>query len=789
MALIARRRVDPNVAVVVGVLTLVAACTSPDEKPPASPTTTVAPAARAAPAKAATFVGASACVGCHEKETTAWRGSHHALAMQVADETTVLGDFSGASLTHFGVTSTFHRKDGRFLARTEGPDGKLADYEVAYTFGVEPLQQYLVALPGGRWQALPIAWDTRPKAAGGQRWFSLNPDERIPPGDLLHWAGIAGNWNHMCAECHSTNVRKNYRAAEERYETTWSEIDVACEACHGPASNHVAWAKAGAPKDGDARLGLVVDLGDRDSARWIMNPTTGIARRSTPRQSHVEVETCGRCHARRGILSEDYVWGRPLMDTHRVALLDEALYHPDGQIKDEVYEYGSFLQSRMYRAGVTCTDCHDPHSATLRGVTTDVNAVCAQCHLPTVFATVAHHHHPDGSSGTSCVACHMPEQRYMVVDPRRDHSIRVPRPDLTMKLGTPNACNGCHTKESPRWAADTAARWYGTERTSTPHWGEAIHAGRRGLPGAAAALVRLADDPAQPAIVRATAVSLLRPHLGPTTGPALERALGDADPLVRAAAVGAITEVDPRLRVRLVAPLLGDPVRTVRIDAARALASVPSEQLPEADRPAFEAALSEYRSAQLTSADRPEGQLNLAVLDTQRGAPSAAEREYQTALRLAPAFPSTYVNLADLYRGQGRDAEGEPVLRQGLALAPRSADLHHALGLLLVRQKRLPEAIASLARAADLDPEQARYAYVYAVALQAGGQTDRALAILRQAHDRHPGDPDLLLALVTMSRDRGNLPAAVAWARTLVDIAPEDADARRLLAELEAGGR
>jgi predicted CXXCH cytochrome family protein len=779
------RRLDVPGALACAAACFIVACASPEEPTPPPTTTTVPPAARAAPAAPATFVGAAACAPCHPQETAAWRGSHHDRAMQIADDTTVLGDFGGRTLTHFGVTSTFFKKDGAFFVRTEGPDGKLADYQVAYTFGVDPLQQYLVSLPGGRWQALPLAWDTRPRAAGGQRWFHLNPDERIPPGDLLHWTGIAGTWNHMCAECHSTNVRKNYDPAAERYETTWSEIDVACEACHGPGSNHVAWARAETDGAGAEPHKGLVDLGDADGAHWVMDPAPGIARRSAPRRSHVEVETCGRCHSRRGLVSEDYVWGRPLLDTHRVALLDEVLYHADGQIKDEVYEYGSFLQSRMYAAGVTCTDCHDAHSTRLRDATDDVNAVCARCHLPARFATPEHHHHAAGSPGASCVACHMPERTYMVVDPRRDHSLRVPRPDLSVKIGTPNPCTGCHAKEPAQWAADAATRWWGTARGSRPHWGEAIHAGREDLPGAGPALAGLTDDTTQPGIVRATAVSMLGRYLGPATGPTVERALRDQDPLVRDAALAALTGVDPQVRARLVAPLLRDPVRTVRIDAARALAVLPPDQLADTDRAPFESALAEDRAAQMVNADRPEGQLNLAMLEAERGDFDTAERRYRDALRIAPAFASTYVNLADLYRAQGRDAEGEQVLRQGLAVAPQDADLHHALGLALIRQKRLAEALGSLARATELAPEQARYAYVYAVALHDTGQPDHALGVLRAAHERHPGDRDVLIALATMSRDRGNRAAALAWARALRDLDPQDAGAQRLVAELQ----
>jgi Tfp pilus assembly protein PilF len=729
------------------------------------------------------FVGAATCAGCHAAEADAWRASHHALAMQPATTATVLGAFDGRTLTHFGVTSTFFQKDGRFLVRTDGPDGTLAEYEVTHTFGVHPLQQYLVAFPGGRRQALPLAWDTRPATDGGQRWFHLHPDEPVPAGDLLHWTGFAGTWNQMCAECHSTNVRKGYDAETDTYRTTSSEVAVACEACHGPGSRHVAWASAGRPADGSGS-GLVVDLADRDGARWTMNAASGIARRSVPRRTRVEVETCARCHARRDVVSEDYVFGRPLMDTHRPSLLDEPFYHADGQVAEEDYEYDSFLQSRMYAAGVTCHDCHDPHSLGLRDVTDDPDAVCVRCHLPATFATPAHHHHADHSPGASCVACHMPAHTYMVVDERRDHSIRIPRPDLSVQIGTPNACTGCHADRPAQWADDAVTRWVGRDRR--PHWAPAIDAARRSRADAPDALERVAGDASRPAIVRATATALLRGRVRPESRPVIDVALHDDDPLVRASAATAVAELDPTLRVALVGPLLSDPVRGVRTEAAHVLASVRDEALPAERRPAFAAALGEYRAAQLLNGDRAEGRLNLALLDLDRGDPVAAEHECLAALRIAPAFPPVYVTLAEVYRLQRRDPDGERVLREGAAKLASSAELQHALGLVLVREKRPGEALAPLERAATLAPDDVRYAYVYAVALGAAGRLNEAVNTLERAHDRHPEDRDVLAALATMNRSRGDVAHALQWARALVDVAPDDAGARRMLAQMEA---
>jgi Flp pilus assembly protein TadD len=735
----------------------------------------------------ATFVGRPVCSTCHPEQDRRWHGSHHDLAMQVANEQTVLGDFGNATFTHRDVTTTFFRRDGKFVVRTDGPDGQLHEYEVAYTFGVTPLQQYLIAFPGGRYQALGIAWDSRPPAVGGQRWFHLYPEQRLVPGNPLHWTGLDQTWNYQCAECHSTNLQKNYRLDGDRYETTWSELNVSCEACHGPGSQHVAWARAGGTASTPEKpsKGLMVRLKDRDDAAWVMDPHTGSVKRTPPLPVRLEVETCARCHARRGIVHDRYVYGRPLMDTHRPALLEEGLYAADGQIQDEVYEYGSFLQSKMYRAGVTCSDCHDPHSLRVRDAG---NALCAHCHLPERFDTPAHHFHQAGSAGAQCVECHMPAKTYMIVDPRRDHSLRRPRPDLSVQLGTPNACTACHTERTPQWAADTIVRWYGPG-PRPPHFATALHAGRTHQPGAAGALVRLLGDTAMPGIARATAVSLLGRYLSPQSLRAVESVLADADPLVRMAAVSVLEAAAPNARLGMAVPLLRDAIRAVRIEAARILVPLDTARLSAEQRAALDLALAEYRQAQELNADRPEAHLNLGVLQARLGKPLEAERAYRTALRINPSFAPTYVNLADLYRAQNRDEAGEKILRQGLAVAPNDAALHHALGLLLVRRGRQSEALEALGRAAAIRPDIPRYGYVFGVALHSARQSTRALEVLTQAHEQHPGAPEILVGLATISRERGQLASAIGYARKLVELVPYDQGARQLLAELEAQRR
>jgi Tfp pilus assembly protein PilF len=747
-----------------------------------------APPAPSAPAAAPelTFAGVAKCAGCHPKEAEAHRGSDHARAMQPANQQTVLGDFRDAVFRHRGVTSTFLRRDGKFLVRTDGPDGKPSEFEIAYTFGVKPLQQYLIPLAGGRLQALSIVWDTRPKAEGGQRWMHLLPGETLRPPDPLHWTGREQTWNYQCAECHSTDLRKNYDGGKNQYATAWREINVSCEACHGPGSAHVAWAEtrlAGAPRVAAGTTGLVVRLGCGEG-QWVMkDPQRGIAEWSGPPRAGGEVDACARCHARRRPIADPYPYGRPLLDTHMPAVLDAGLYHADGQILGEVYEYGSFLQSRMFKAGVTCSDCHEPHGLGLRA---PGNGVCAQCHLPARFDSPEHHHHKPGSQAGHCVSCHMPARTYMVVDPRRDHSFRVPRPDLSVSLGTPDACSGCHRDRRPPWAAEQVVRWYGpTSASRRPHFAGALDAGRRGLPSAQTDLAVLATDQSQPAIARASALALLPEYLSEASMPAVRVALADADPLVRARAIAALESVSGAERARLGAPGLRDPVRGVRLAAAHALADVPRQSLTAEQQADLDRGLAELIASEMVDAERPEAHVNLANLYVRLGRPADAEAELRNARFLDARFVPALLNLADLFRAQGREADAQRFLEQALEVAPDNAEALHALGLLRVRQGRRAEAVDLLRRAAARRPESIRFAYVYAVALHDAGDRARATTVLEEAHRRRPANREVLVALVTYLSETGNAPAALRYATVLADLAPGDRDVQRLVELLQ----
>ncbi len=735
------------------------------------------------PAPTPTYVGRQACAACHPAEDSLWQGSHHAAAMAVADSTTVLGNFDNATYTYGGVTSRFSTREGRYYVTTDGPDGRLTEYPVAYTFGVYPLQQYLIAFPKGRYQALGIAWDTRTTAEGGQRWYHLYPGERVDHADVLHWTGLLQNWNFMCAQCHSTNLQKGYVVAADSYATTWSEIDVSCEACHGPGSRHVELAQGRGAGSWSGASGLTVSFRDTTAATWTIDSTTGIAKRSAPRGNRMEVETCGLCHARRAQVWPDSAAGRILAQTQRVATLEEGLYYPDGQQQDEVYEYGSFLQSRMYRAGVTCGDCHEPHRSTTRLAG---NALCARCHLATRYDAASHTHHADGSAGAQCVACHMPTRNYMVVDARRDHGMKIPRPDLSVAIGTPNACTACHADKPVTWAAEAAAGWYGPPDATTALPALALAAGRAGAPGAGQALVGLSRDTAQPGIVRAAAVTLLPANPSPYGLSALQMALAERDPLLRRAAADQLEVVGVEMRVPMALPLLHDSVRTVRLAAFTAVAGFPDSAWTEEDRAAYARALDEYRASQLFNADRPESWVNLGALEVRLRRPQEAEAAYRRALAMQPQFVAAYAQLAELYRVAGRDAAADSVLRAGLARVPANVDLEYQLGLALVRQQKRGEALPWLKAAASSGLPH--YVYVYGVALYEAGDGNAAIAAFEGGLRTAPDDQELLYGLASIAAATGRRNTALVAARRLAALNPGNAEIAKLVSDLEGTG-
>lgn len=699
------------------------------------------------------YVGRDTCIDCHREQAQPHFGSHHDLAMDVASDTSVLGDFNDATLTHDGITNRMYRDGDRFMVHTEGPQGEMQDFEVKYVFGVDPLQQYMVEFDRtddmaeheiARLQVLRISWDTH-----GKRWFYLRPpdvEDKLSPDDPLHWTGIAQRWQTMCADCHSTDLQRNFDPLATRYHTTFSEINVSCESCHGPGSLHVELARG-------------------RSLFWDRHHGYGLARLKGE-DTEPELQTCAPCHSRRGVLDASFRPGNAFADHYHLELLHEDAYFDDGQIKDEVYEYGSFLQSKMYHQGIRCTDCHDPHSLKLKH---PGNETCTSCHQHAAgkYDVPSHHHHQPGTEGAMCVSCHMPHRTYMDVDPRRDHSLRIPRPDLSVKLGTPNACSSCHledrlesiderTRETLKeyadwqrlaeagdtdvieairqtdlWCDEACDRWYGSERKTPPHFAEPIANFRAGREGAVEAMLRLAVQPNEvaPAIARATALSELARAGHREAISVAKQILGrdDEDATVRAAAVNVYLNAARTQPANSIAsvlmPLLKDPIRLVRIEAARVLVeSGTYQQLTSSQRTQIDLAMREVRDSLMTASDRSGSHMGWAILSEQRGRFEEAIESYETAIRVEPLATGPRTNLASLLeriaeerrgpdsiqltqRARKLRAEELPLLARDAALAPAIADVQYRYGLALYLSGDHQAALEQLQKTVDLAPD------------------------------------------------------------------------------------
>jgi tetratricopeptide (TPR) repeat protein len=756
----------------------------------------------------AAYVGREACISCHQDQARLHSGSHHDLAMQEASPQTVLADFNNATLEHHGIVNRFYRDGEKFIVHTEGPDGLMSDFEVKYVFGFEPLQQYMVEFPSARqaaqsnsandtWelprlQVLRLCWDTQREA-----WFYLPPpdvEERLEPSDDLHWTGIAQRWNNMCADCHSTNYRKNFDPRPDKdlpaihraqgaasyefageYHSTFAEIDVSCEACHGPGSVHL-------------------ELAEQWFPGWNRQRGYGLA--NLKRTPEHQIQACAPCHSRRNVVKGGFLAGDDYYDYYSNQLLTEGVYYPDGQVLDEDYVHGSFIQSKMYHKGIQCSDCHDPHSARLKH---DGNQVCTSCHQHPAakYDSVAHHFHAPGSEGAQCVNCHMPATTYMEIDSRRDHSLRIPRPDLSTRLQTPNACTSCHLEienvspekrdklrlyqdwmeaardddqeviaeleRANQWCDEACDRWYGENRRRDDHFGIALAAGQRNDQNAAQLLQHLLSKRGYeaPAIARATALHLLSQIEPELAAAEAAEAINDAHPLVRSTATSALVgSANVTKSVSLLQKALSDPVRSVRTEAVRNLLEYPQDLWRGRTAADFRKALGELEASLEFNNDRAGAHLALGVLAEQQGRNQQAIKHYQTAIAVEPHVTGPRTNLAALLERSlaGRTApnstpspveaeiarlrkEELPLLQRDARLVPNAAGIQYRLGLALYVDGQKDEALVHLLRAAELEAEQVAYVQAVALLYESLGQWQEAIAWAKRAVNQSGRDP------------------------------------------------
>ncbi len=681
-------------------------------------------------------------------ELEKWRSSHHFQSMLPANEANILGKFDNLPININGKTTRFYIKDDGYWAHTDDIAGGPQEFKIEYTFGFDPLQQYLVKTDKGKYQVLPIFWDSRSADQGGQRWTHIYGDDHIAPNDRLHWTQPLQNWNGMCADCHSTGFERNYDVAADQVASEWQTVNVSCNSCHSSEDYS--------------------DYSGSDLGNWTFTEGAVTAQwAGEPRESR-EIEVCAACHSLRTPLTNSIDPGKTFLDQFTPTLIQSPQYYPDGQVKEEDYVWGSFLQSKMYASGVICSDCHDPHSLELKAPGNDM---CTTCHLPTEFDTPSHHKHQIGSTGAQCVTCHMPETTFMQVDARRDHSFRIPRPDLA-HIGSPDACTSCHTEMTPNVAAEKIEDWFGPR---PDHFGEIFAGVDSGAPGSEELLKALLTDPETPTIIRASGYAMLANYPSTESYALIEEGLGSSDPLVRLGATRAANSLPLGRQQAALEPMLQDGNKAIRLAAYEQIGNPNSSS----------AVRNEFETANSQTMWRGEGRYNLALFHQRRGNTNLASEHYLNAQQIDPYFSASYVNLADLLRANSNERMSGQIIDRGLRFLPDDPDLNFSKALHMVRAGQAPAALSHLDKAVSNAPENSRYAYVYSVALSDLGQPQKALQVLQIAYENDPNNQDINLMLLNLYRGQGNWKEALIYAKNLSKLQPENININRIITDLQ----
>ncbi|MEP1487216.1 MAG: tetratricopeptide repeat protein [Algibacter sp.] len=698
------------------------------------------------------FLGDEACKTCHANQFKLWEGSHHDKAMQIVSDSSILGDFNNVKFKSQDVTSHFFKNGDDYFVNTEGPDGDYHDYKIEYTFGITPLQQYIVKFPDGHFQCLRTAWDSKKNI-----WFDLYPDFKVVHSEWLHWSRGGLNWNNMCSDCHSTNVRKNYDKATHSYNTKYAIINVSCEACHGPGKTHVEQVNLlGKDYKVSNDLKMTVDTEPKDL-----------------------VDQCARCHMRREQISEHYNFEGSMLDHYFPQLITENIYHPDGQILDEDYVYGSFVQSKMYHNNVTCINCHDAHSLKLKF---DGNNLCLQCHVPETYNTPSHHFHSNNTEGAKCINCHMTGKYYMGNDFRRDHSFRISRPDQSIKYGTPNACVQCHTDKDNQWAWNNFVKLYGKPKRK--HFSDLLVPGLLGDENGFDYLLELAKDTIYPEMARASAVRSMTNYLDNESINSMLSFLDDESPLIKGATLDAFSEINSTDYVRYFLPLLLDEKRSVRVKAFFVLAPLDEMLIPEKYKVVYKKVKKEFETNLNVTSDFVGGRIKKANYYLKKGDLITAIKGYEDALKIDNINNIVRTNLANLYYRNNDFKKAEDAFKTIIEQEPDYGQTYYSYGLLLAELNRVEAAIIQMQLAIKHMPDNISPYYNLSLLYDKVNNLRKAEEVAVKGLGKAPQHDSLLYILAYIYSKDNQLEKAKNIAKRLVELYPDNSNYRTFYNQL-----
>ncbi len=644
------------------------------------------------------------CAECHAEIVAEWENSHHALANRLVDFPRDSAAFQQRQNLSLGERNVSTSIRGQSLVFKENGKNSIEVAAPVGVIGYDPLIQYLIPTGNGKLQTYTLSYEPTTK-----EWFYVFEDDVRLPGEWGHWSGQGMNWNANCGYCHMTDYHKNLDQDPSRpiaYESQWLYQGISCAQCHNGLEEHV--------KSPDAPE--VVSLNA---------------------QSKVQIEhSCATCHARRQELTvEAFRPGDSFHDHYGLSAVDQGdLYHPDGQVNNENFVYTSMQLNKMGHAGISCMDCHNPHTAAL-SLPADNNALCMKCHTTgdngaTLIDPIKHSRHQPGSEGARCIECHMPDNTFMARDDRRDHIFSIPDPQLSAEIGSPDTCTACHTDQNMKWAGEWVETWWPDHATKRVHVRErarAIQSFRDGSASDYKELLRLAQKE-EILLWKASLTGMLTPwSQWKEVETYLRQMLAHTDPHIRSAAVRALAR-HPQ-RQALLAPLLQDEFRVVRIQAAQLIGPAPEYR-------------EEYETFHRFSSDRPNNALMLA--DYFSADPEQQKQWIRRSISLEPTNDVIYGDGAVLL-ARGADVDGaKALLLEGIAMAPQSASLRYSLALIEAEQQNYSAAINWMQQSVRLDPQQPRAWYNLSILLRRQGDLKGARAAAEKAYELSPNDPGIM---------------------------------------------
>lgn len=685
------------------------------------------------------------CKQCHKKQFENWYISDHFKAMAKADNKSVLGNFNNQTISFHNIRNRLFIKNKQYFINTLNENKKYQDYKISYTFGHYPLQQYLIETKKGHLQALNIAWDSREKSEGGQRWFHLQK-EINGTKDIFFWTRHFQNANSRCIQCHTTNYSKNYNRETKTYNSSWSDINISCEACHIDVKKHLSLAKknkfSNFQKDSlshTVKKATWIFKKDKNSA-IIANPNFNILQN----QKNI-INICGTCHSRRENISK-FKTNEDFYDNFKLKMLEKNLYEIDGQILDEVFVLGSFLQSKMYKKGVSCTNCHEPHSQKLYF---EGNNLCLQCHKKNIFDVKTHHNHKKNSIGSKCINCHMPQKKYMGVDFRADHSFSIPRPDLSILYNTSNACTNCHKNKSNLWAKKSLKNFLKKQNKNLSNKKDTYTKINKMLQNNNFSALNyfLTEEINSLAKIQiATLYEQLKKFPINNTYNILSKDLKNKNILIKLSAISALEYAPPKIKISLLFPLKDDKNLSVRNKITQVLSSS-FDFMNKEQKQIFKKLTKELIKTLEYNSDSPIYLTNLANLYINLKNFNQAKKLLKEALEIEANYLPANLNLADIYRIQGLEKKVFNTLKKTLTFAKDYSIVYYSIALHYLRINKVSQAIKYLKISISKKDANALNFYVYALALLKNNQIEKAKEILTKSLEKWPKAQNNLILL------------------------------------------